>query len=385
MKKKIMLVFGTRPEAIKMAPLVKVLRQRKDEFDVVVAVTGQHREMLDQVLRLFGIVPEHDLNIMKPGQDLTDVTCRILTGMRDLLRAERPDVVLVHGDTSTSTAAALAAFYEQIAVGHVEAGLRTGDIYSPWPEEMNRRITGRIATLHFAPTERARQNLLVENVADSNITVTGNTVIDALHMVVGKIDSTPGLADELSASVKEMGYDPARLKDGKRRLVLITGHRRENFGDGFRNICNAIRDLADRYPDVDFLYPMHLNPNVRRPIAETFSGSEHSNVFFIEPLDYLPFVFMMKQAYVILTDSGGIQEEAPSLGKPVLVMRSVTERPEALDAGTIRLVGTDRDLIVAETSSYLDDAARHAAHSHIANPYGDGTACQRIADVLARD
>ena len=379
-----MLVFGTRPEAIKMAPLVKELQQRPDEFKVIVAVTGQHRQMLDQVLGLFEIVPDYDLNIMKAGQDLTDVTCRILTGMRDVLRANRPYIVLVHGDTSTSTAAALAAFYEQIPIGHVEAGLRTGDIYSPWPEEMNRRITGRLATLHFAPTERARQNLLAENVADENIEVTGNTVIDALKAVVAKIENTPGMAAELAQTVQTMGYDTARLADGSRRLVLITGHRRENFGDGFRAICTAIKNLAARYPDVDFVYPMHLNPNVRKPISETFAGIEHKNVFFIEPLDYLPFVFMMKQAYMILTDSGGIQEEAPSLGKPVLVMRSVTERPEALEAGTIRLVGTDRALIEAECSAYLDDAARHAAHSHIANPYGDGTACRHIADRLAR-
>ena len=378
-----MLVFGTRPEAIKMAPLVKELQRRPDEFKVVVTVTGQHRQMLDQVLDLFDITPDHDLNIMKPGQDLTDVTCRILQGMRDVLRAERPDIVLVHGDTSTSTAAALAAFYEQIAVGHVEAGLRTGDIYSPWPEEMNRRITGRIATLHFAPTERARQNLLAENVSDDNIVVTGNTVIDALKAVVAKIDTTPGLADTLADQVRAMGYDTDRLKQG-RRLVLITGHRRENFGGGFHAICTALRNLAQRYPDVDFVYPMHLNPNVRRPIAETFGGIEHRNMFFIEPLDYLPFVYMMKQAYMILTDSGGIQEEAPSLGKPVLVMRSVTERPEALEAGTIRLVGTDQALIETETASYLDDPARHAAHSHIANPYGDGTACPRIAARLAQ-
>lgn len=381
--KKVMLVFGTRPEAIKMAPLAKALQARPDDFRTIVAVTGQHRQMLDQVLNLFDIRPQYDLNIMSPGQDLTDVTCRILQGMRPILKDERPDIVLVHGDTATSTAAALAAFYEQIPVGHVEAGLRTGNIYSPWPEEMNRRLTGRLATLHFAPTERARQNLLAENVADADILVTGNTVIDALHMVAAKIDTDASLAASLDSTVAGLGYDPRRLDDGSRRLVLITGHRRENFGDGFRDICLAIRDLAERYPDVDFVYPMHLNPNVRRPIAATFGGTDHPNVFFIEPLDYLPFVHMMRRSYLILTDSGGIQEEAPSLGKPVLVMRSVTERPEALDAGTIRLVGTDRALIVSTASAYLDDPALHAAHSHIANPYGDGTACTRIASRLA--
>lgn len=379
-----MLIFGTRPEAIKMAPLVKALQGRPEKFKTVVAVTGQHRQMLDQVLRLFEITPDYDLNIMKQGQDLTDVTCRILTGMRDILKADRPDLVLVHGDTSTSTAAALSAFYEQIPVGHVEAGLRTGDIYSPWPEEMNRRLTGRIATLHFSPTGKSRDNLLAENVDPAQITVTGNTVIDALKTVVAKIEGDTELDRTLAAGMAEAGYDvAARLADGKRRMVLMTGHRRENFGEGFHNITLAIKDLAERYPDVDFVYPMHLNPNVRRPIAETFGGTIHPNVFFIEPLDYLPFVYMMKQSYLIITDSGGIQEEAPSLGKPVLVMREVTERPEALEAGTIRLVGTDRAKIVAEASKFLDDAEYYKANSLRANPYGDGQACRRIIDFIA--
>lgn len=381
--KKIMLVFGTRPEAIKMAPLVKALEARPDEFDTMVVVTGQHRQMLDQVLKLFKIKPQYDLDIMKPGQDLTDVTTRILTGMRDILKDTQPDLVLVHGDTSTSTAAALAAFYARIPVGHIEAGLRTGDIYSPWPEEMNRRLTGRIATLHFAPTTTSAANLRRENVADVDIAVTGNTVIDALHMVVDIIEGNTALADVLCGQVAAMGYDSSRI-DGGRRMVLITGHRRENFGEGFRNICRAIQQLATKYPDIDFVYPMHLNPNVRRPIAEMFAGKDFHNVFFIEPLDYLPFVYMMKQAYLIITDSGGIQEEAPSLGKPVLVMRDVTERPEALDAGTIRLVGTDTDKIVGEASRFIDDAVYYHRNSLIANPYGDGKACGRIIDFISQ-
>lgn len=376
---KVLLVFGTRPEAIKMAPLVKTLQSRPDDFDVEVCVTGQHREMLDQVLRLFDIRPDYDLNIMKPGQDLTDVTCRILTGMRSVLGQSRPDVVLVHGDTSTSTAAALAAFYAHIPVGHVEAGLRTGDIYSPWPEEMNRSLTGRLATIHFAPTERAKNNLLAENVSPEAIHVTGNTVIDALLSVTEKIAG--GLTATLDDKIRAMGYDMGRLTDG-RRMVLITGHRRENFGEGFRNICLAIKDLAAQHPDVDFVYPMHLNPNVRRPLAETFEGLTIPNVFFIDPLDYLPFVYAMSRAHVILTDSGGIQEEAPSLGKPVLVMRAVTERPEALEAGTIKLVGTDRDLIVSATMHYLTDEPAYRKHSTIQNPYGDGKASIRIAEAL---
>lgn len=376
-----MLIFGTRPEAIKMAPLVKAFQARADQFETIVTVTGQHRQMLDQVLDLFEITPDYDLNIMKPGQDLFDVTSRVLTGMRDVLDRAKPDLVLVHGDTSTSTAAALAAFYRQIPVGHVEAGLRTGDIYSPWPEEMNRLITSRIAALNFSPTEQARQNLLRENVAPEKITVTGNTVIDALQMVVDKIENTPGLEDEVKRQIKDSGYDLG-LQDSGRRLILITGHRRENFGNGFMRICHAIRELAAKYPDVDLLYPMHLNPNVRKPIAEVFSGNTPANVHFIEPLEYLPFVYLQKRSYLILTDSGGIQEEAPSLGKPVLVMREVTERPEALEAGTIRLVGTDDRKIVDEASRFLDDAAYYHANSLIANPYGDGQACSRIIDFI---
>lgn len=381
--KKIMLVFGTRPEAIKMAPLVKTLQNHPDKFETVVAVTGQHRQMLDQVLRLFAIVPDYDLNIMQAGQDLYDVTARVLTGMRSVLKVSRPDIVLVHGDTSTSTAAALSAFYARIPVGHVEAGLRTGDIYSPWPEEMNRRLTGRIATYHFSPTTTSRDNLLRENTPAENIIVTGNSVIDALHMVDNRLDNDPALAAEVKTSLIESGYDTGRLEGTGRRMVLITGHRRENFGEGMINVCHAIRDLATRYNDVDFVYPMHLNPNVRRPIAEMFRDSNLENVFFIEPLEYLPFVYMMRSSYLIITDSGGIQEEAPSLGKPVLVMRTVTERPEALEAGTIRLVGTDRDKIVGEAARFLDDEAYYHANSMIANPYGDGKACERIADFLA--
>ena len=379
---KVLPVFGTRPEAIKMAPLIKTLQSMPEHFSTVVAVTGQHRQMLDQVMNLFDITPDYDLDIMTPGQDLTAVTCRILQGMRPVLQAEKPDIVLVHGDTATSTAAAMAAFYRQIPVGHVEAGLRTGNIYSPWPEEMNRRLTGRLATLHFAPTQRAKDNLLAENVDPALIEVTGNTVIDALLSVVAKIQ-TDNLGDSLNAQIAACGYDLTRLDNG-RRLILITGHRRENFGDGFRNICNAIRDLAIKFPDVDFVYPMHLNPNVRRPIAETFANLQHNNVFFIEPLDYLPFVHIMTKAHIILTDSGGIQEEAPSLGKPVLVMRSVTERPEALEAGTIRLVGTDYDKIIDMTSQYLTDDSLYAKTAHVSNPYGDGKATLRIAERLKK-
>lgn len=382
--KKIMLVFGTRPEAIKMTPLVKEFQRHPDRYKTIVCVTGQHRQMLDQVLELFEITPDYDLNIMRQGQDLYDVTARILTGMRDVFAVERPDLLLVHGDTSTSTAAALSAFYDRIPVGHVEAGLRTHDIYSPWPEEMNRQITGRIASLHFSPTTTSRDNLLAENVNPGNIVVTGNTVIDALKSVVAKIESDPALERKLIDCVASMGYDLSRL-DGGRRLVLITGHRRENFGDGFLNICNAIKELAEKYPDVDFLYPMHLNPNVRKPINEVFGSISHGNAFFIEPLEYLYFVYMMKRSYLILTDSGGIQEEAPSLGKPVLVMREVTERPEALAAGTIRLVGTDRALIESEASRFLDDADYYAANQRIANPYGDGHACERIVERVDKN
>ncbi len=383
--KKIMLVFGTRPEAIKMAPLVRHLQSRSSEFETVVTVTGQHREMLDQVLEIFDIVPRHDLNIMKPGQDLYDVTARVLTGMRDILDAENPDVVLVHGDTTTSTAAALAAFYRRIPVGHVEAGLRTYNIYSPWPEEINRQITSRIATFNFAPTSLSRSNLIAERVNPESITVTGNTVIDALHIVVDKIKGDAALRDRLHSDLLKAGYDTSRL-DGHRRLVLITGHRRENFGRGFINICTAIRDLAAANPDVDFVYPMHLNPNVRRPIAEVFGSDSaaHPNIFFIEPLEYLLFVYLMEKASVILTDSGGIQEEAPGLGKPVLVMRDTTERPEALEAGTVKLVGTSREAIVDNLQALLDDPVLYDSMSRAVNPYGDGNASPRIADVLAK-
>ena len=381
--KTILLVFGTRPEAIKMAPLVKKLQSEPDKFKTVVCVTAQHRQMLDQVLHIFDIVPDYDLDIMKPNQDLYDITSRVLLGMRDVLKEVQPDVVLVHGDTTTSTAAALAAFYQQIPVGHVEAGLRTHNIYSPWPEEMNRQITGRITTHHFAPTPLAKQNLLNENVAENQIIVTGNTVIDALYMVVDKIKNDEALQEELAGVLKEAGYDTARL-DGSRRLVLITGHRRENFGNGFISMCTAIRDLAAKYPDVDFVYPMHLNPNVRKPIHEVFGEdlTQHSNLFFIEPLEYLSFVYLMEKSTIVLTDSGGIQEEAPGLGKPVLVMRDTTERPEALESGTVHLVGTNYDKIVEEVSTLLDDAAAYQRMSQAANPYGDGIACERIAEFL---
>lgn len=382
MKKKIMLVFGTRPEAIKMAPVIKALDSCKDDFEVIVTVTGQHRQMLDSVLALFDIRPGYDLNIMRPGQDLYDVTSRVLTGMRDVLAETRPDMVLVHGDTSTSTAAALAAFYARIPVGHVEAGLRTGDIYAPWPEEMNRRLTGRLASLHFSPTETARRNLLAENTDPASIVVTGNTVIDALSWVRDRINSSASLRDSIRDTVKDLGYDMGRL-DGCRRLVLVTGHRRENFGEGFMNICRALQTLAHRYGDrVDFVYPMHLNPNVRRPIAEVFGGCRPANMHFIEPVDYLPFVSLMMASHVILTDSGGIQEEAPSLGKPVLVMRDTTERPEALEAGTVELVGTDYDRIVGEVSQLLDDDSLYAERSNKSNPYGDGFASRRIIEAL---
>lgn len=378
-----MLVFGTRPEAIKMAPLVKEFQKHPDTFQTIVCVTGQHREMLDQVLNIFDIRPDFDLNIMKQGQDLYDVTARVLTGMRDVLREAQPDVVLVHGDTTTSTAAALAAFYQQIPVGHVEAGLRTHNILSPWPEEMNRQITGRIASYHFAPTALSRQNLLQENVDDANITVTGNTVIDALYWVVDRIKNDRSLDAELEEVLRRAGYDVNRLADG-RPLVLITGHRRENFGDGFINMCTAIKQLTERYPNVDFVYPMHLNPNVRRPIHEVFGDdlSNLGNMHFIEPLEYLSFVYLMEKSTIVLTDSGGIQEEAPGLGKPVLVMRDTTERPEALEAGTVKLVGTDREKIFNEVSTLLDDAAAYARMSQAVNPYGDGLACSRIVERL---
>ena len=393
--KKVMLVFGTRPEAIKMAPLVKAFTQFPETFETVVCVTGQHREMLDQVLHIFDIIPDYDLNIMKRGQDLYDVTSRVLLGMRDVLRESQPDVVLVHGDTTTSTAAALAAFYQQIPVGHVEAGLRTHNIYSPWPEEMNRQITGRIATYNFSPTPLSRQNLLEEKVSDQSITVTGNTVIDALYWVVDKIKRDGRLSAELKGVLATAGYDVERLgvnSQQSKRLVLITGHRRENFGEGFIQMCTAIRDLTQKYPDVDFVYPMHLNPNVRKPIQEVFVGldtlspgegwGEYANMFFIEPLEYLSFVYLMEMSTLVLTDSGGIQEEAPGLGKPVLVMRDTTERPEALEAGTVKLVGTDYEKIVSEVSRLLDDAAYYDSMSKAVNPYGDGRACERIVDFI---
>ena len=378
--KKILLVFGTRPEAIKMAPLVKKLQESPEEFQTVVCVTGQHREMLDQVLRLFDITPEYDLNIMKPNQDLYDITSRILLSMRDVLKEVQPDIVLVHGDTTTSMAAALAAFYQQIPVGHVEAGLRTGNIYSPWPEEMNRLITGRITTHHFSPTPLAKENLLREHVDEHKIIVTGNTVIDALQMVVKRLAEDKVLANEVATKIDQMGYDVQRL-EGSRRMVLITGHRRENFGEGFLNICHAIKHLAEQYKGVDFVYPMHLNPKVRKPVLEIL-GDKAENVFLIEPLDYLPFVYMMQHSTLILTDSGGVQEEAPGLGKPVLVMRDTTERPEAVEAGTVLLVGTNREKIEQGVSMLLDDAETYRRMSEAVNPYGDGLACERIAKAL---
>ena len=392
--KKIMLVFGTRPEAIKMAPLVKEFQKYPEDFETIVCVTGQHREMLDQVLNIFDIKPEYDLNIMKQGQDLYDVTARVLTGMRDVFKECKPDVVLVHGDTTTSTAAALAAFYQQIPVGHVEAGLRTHNIYSPWPEEMNRQITGRIATYNFSPTPLSEKNLREEN-AHGEIFVTGNTVIDALHMVVDKLKNDPALAAQQEDVLRRAGYDVMRLYKGqefsnslildrKRKLVLITGHRRENFGEGFISMVTAMKDLSEKYPDVDFVYPMHLNPNVRKPIHEVFGEdlTAYKNFFFIEPLQYLEFVYLMEKSTIVLTDSGGIQEEAPGLGKPVLVMRDTTERPEALESGTVHLVGTNHDLIVSEVSTLLDDPVAYDKMSKAVNPYGDGKACGRIVEAL---
>lgn len=384
-----MLVFGTRPEAIKMCPLVKEFHKYPEQFKTIVCVTGQHREMLDQVLHIFEVTPDYDLNIMKQGQDLYDVTARVLTGMRDVLNEVKPDVILVHGDTTTSTAAALAAFYKQIPVGHVEAGLRTHNIYSPWPEEMNRQITGRIATYNFSPTPLSEKNLKDEN-SFGQIFVTGNTVIDALHMVVNKLNSDPGLAAEQEKVLLAAGYDVERLKvngewlkDKGRKLVLITGHRRENFGDGFISMVTAMKDLSEKYPEVDFVYPMHLNPNVRKPIHEVFGEDlTRPNFFFIEPLQYLEFVYLMEKSTVVLTDSGGIQEEAPGLGKPVLVMRDTTERPEALKSGTVHLVGTNHDLIVSEVSTLLDDVTAYERMSKAVNPYGDGKACSRIVRVL---
>lgn len=381
---KVMLVFGTRPEAIKMCPLVKEFQKHNDAFQTIVCVTGQHREMLDQVLNIFEVKPDYDLNIMKQGQDLYDVTARVLTGMRDVFKECKPDVVLVHGDTTTSTAAALAAFYQQIPVGHVEAGLRTHNIYSPWPEEMNRQITGRIATYNFSPTPLSESNLKAEK-AQGNIYVTGNTVIDALHMVVNKLKNDETLAKEQKEILKQAGYDVNRLADGK-KLVLITGHRRENFGEGFIHMVTAIKDLKNKYPDVDFVYPMHLNPNVRKPIHEVFGEdlSNLGNMFFIEPLQYLEFVYLMEKATIVLTDSGGIQEEAPGLGKPVLVMRDTTERPEALASGTVHLVGTDYQKIMDEVSTLLEDEQAYEKMSKAVNPYGDGKACERIVEILKK-
>ena len=384
--KKIMLVFGTRPEAIKMAPLVKEFQKHPDKFETIVCVTGQHRQMLDQVLNLFEITPDYDLDIMKQGQDLYDITSRVLLGMREVLQKATPDVVLVHGDTTTSTAAALAAFYRQIPVGHVEAGLRTHNIYSPWPEEINRQITGRIATYNFAPTQLSKANLLREAVDERSITVTGNTVVDALYWVVDKIKEDKNLSEELKNILQDAGYNPDRLSDDK-RLVLITGHRRENFGDGFINMCTAIKDLTQKYPDVDFVYPMHLNPNVRKPIHQVFGEdlSNLGNMFFIEPLEYLSFVYLMEKSTIVLTDSGGIQEEAPGLGKPVLVMRDTTERPEALEAGTVKLVGTNYDKIMEEVSRLLNDNSYYDTMSKAVNPYGDGQGCRRIVETFKGD
>lgn len=386
-KKRILLVFGTRPEAIKMAPLVKELQKFPDRFETVVCVTAQHRQMLDQVLQIFGIVPDYDLDIMQAGQDLYDVTARVLLGMREVLKAARADVVLVHGDTSTSTAAALAAFYQQIPVGHVEAGLRTGNIYSPWPEEMNRQLTGRLASLHFAPTSLSRDNLLVEGVDPASIHVTGNTVIDALFMVVEQIRKK-GLGDTLAAELvhRYPALRPAltgRQATTSRRLILVTGHRRENFGQGFENICHALAEIAVTHPEVDIVYPVHLNPNVQEPVRRILGKASATNVFLIDPIDYLPFVYLMDRSYLIITDSGGVQEEAPSLGKPVLVMRETTERPEAVEAGTVRLVGTDTKTIVRHASELLTDNVAYNTMGQAHNPYGDGKACVRILEVLA--
>lgn len=376
-----MLVFGTRPEAIKMCPLVKEFQKYPSEFETIVCVTGQHREMLDQVLKIFDVIPDYDLNIMRLGQNLTDITARVLTGLRDVFKECHPDVVLVHGDTTTSTAGALAAFYAQIPVGHVEAGLRTNNLYSPWPEEMNRQLTGRIATYNFSPTLLSESNLKAES-ALGNIYVTGNTVIDALHMVIDKLNADEALAKEQDNVLAAAGYDITRLADGK-KLVLITGHRRENFGDGFIRMVTAMKDLSEKYPEVDFVYPMHLNPNVRKPIHEVFGEDlTRPNFFFIEPLQYLEFVHLMSKANIVLTDSGGIQEEAPGLGKPVLVMRDTTERPEALKSGTVHLVGTDYEKIMKEVSTLLDDAEAYAKMSQAVNPYGDGKACDRIVRAL---
>jgi UDP-N-acetylglucosamine 2-epimerase (non-hydrolysing) len=380
--KKILLVFGTRPEAIKMAPLIKEFQKYPEEFQTIVCVTGQHREMLDQVLTLFEIIPDFDLNIMKQGQDLFDVTARVLIGMRDILSKVKPGIVLVHGDTTTSMATALASYYQQIPVGHVEAGLRTHNIYSPWPEEMNRQITSRIAQYNFSHTQLSKQNLMDEGVREEFIDITGNTVIDSLFWVVNKIQNNDNLKIKIEKELTIAGYNPDRLI--KRQLVLITGHRRENFGVGFLDICRAIKTLTSKYPDVDFLYPMHMNPNVRKPIHEIFDGSINPNMFFVEPLEYLPFVYLMSKSKLILTDSGGIQEEAPGLGKPVLVMRNNTERQEALSAGTVKLVGTDYEKIINEVSLLLENEMYYETMSKAKNPYGDGMASSRIVNILIK-
>ncbi len=381
--KKILLTFGTRPEAIKMAPLVKELQKYPDKFKTYVCVTGQHREMLDQVLDLFEIVPDYDLNIMKQGQDLYDITANVLLGFKHVLTEVKPDVVLVHGDTTTSTAAALAAYYQQIPVGHIEAGLRTYNVYSPFPEEMNRQITSKIAKYHFSPTQLSQQNLLSEGVSEKNIFITGNTVIDALHIILNKIKNNSDVEQSVKTTIKKKGYDTNRLKDGK-KMVLITGHRRENFGEGFINICNGLKKAVTKYKDIDFIYPMHLNPNVREPIKKVFGENlnAYENMFFIEPLEYLSFVYLMEKSFIVLTDSGGIQEEAPGLGKPVLVMRETTERPEAVEAGTVKLVGTDSDKIVEEISTLVDSVEHYEKMSKAVNPYGDGFSCERIVELL---
>jgi len=387
--KKIMLVFGTRPEAIKMAPVYLELKKNPEKFETIVTVTAQHRQMLDQVLNLFEIKPDYDLNIMKHGQDLYDITSNVLLGLREVFKEVKPDVVLVHGDTTTSTAAALAAFYAQIPVGHIEAGLRTNNIYSPWPEEMNRRITGRVCTLHFPPTELSKSNLLKENTPEESIIITGNTVIDALHIVINSINDTPGITDTIINELSKAGINPFQIENwskNRRKMVLITGHRRENFGNGFIDICTAIKELAIKYPDTDFVYPMHMNPNVRNAIEQVFGKelNNNSNTIFIEPLDYLPFVYLMNHCYLVLTDSGGIQEEAPGLGKPVLVMRNTTERPEALEAGTVKLVGTNRELIIEQVSKLIENQNYYNEMSRANNPYGDGLASKRIIEQLSK-
>ena len=376
-----MLIFGTRPEAIKMAPIIKALERSKTNFQSIVCVSAQHRQMLDQVLNLFDIKPDFDLNIMKEGQDLYDITSQILISLRKILKEVKPDIVLVHGDTTTALSSALASFYQQIPVAHVEAGLRTHNIYSPWPEEMNRQLTDRIASYHFVPTKYNKENLLQENVSENKIFITGNTVIDALQFIVKKIADSPSLQRELEDKISVSGYEVTRLEIGK-KMVLITGHRRENFGDGFLNICQAIKELNHQYPEVDFVYPMHLNPNVRKPIKEVFGTDVPENMFFIEPLDYLPFVYLMEKATLILTDSGGIQEEAPSMGTPVLVMRDTTERPEAVKTGMVKLVGTSRERIVRSVGVLLNNQAEYDKMSCVKNPYGDGKASQRILDIL---